>query len=213
MKISIQALPGQLAKRSTEVLEKLNGANDAGLRAAARVLRGGIREALHQPGSGELYRSRKDRAARALEAEHDRLTAKLAREDLRKRERSAAKQKLAGVARRLKRTVRGQTQDETLRRMGLDGGTHRAIHQASAAGEAPAPDVGLLPQAVVVGKAEGELRVGVGGKWRGWFALNDGRGRIRAARPFMALGLARVRDKLSKAFVDIARKAIGGGTT
>jgi hypothetical protein len=187
----LASIAGQLRRYNDEMNEAL----DRGTRNAASAIRNAVRAELRTPGTGREYPSRRGRAIRKLEREITTTkteveTATSRRgETLYKRGLSARKSALLGAERRLQRALKKQ------------GSRPDNQHRASEVGRAPAPDVGLLPQAVKAGKREGAYRVGVGGRWEGWEALHEGRGRQKGPRPFLLLGVQRIRDRLAGIWV------------
>jgi hypothetical protein len=180
----------RVAKQLERVRIDVEGGKDKANRAAAAILRNKIRAELRKPGSGKEYRSRASRTNKALVADIQKLGGEI-RGRLTKRQLKAKQRALRSSIGRLQK--------------GLDrAGT---MHRASAPGEAPAPDVGLLPQGVKVGVVDGTLRVGVGGEWQGWLALHEGRGRLKGRRPYMELGLARalpdMKDRVAAVLIEI----------
>jgi hypothetical protein len=191
----------RVAQQLERVRVDLEGGKDKANRAAAAILRNKIRAALRQPGSGRFHRSRQSQTARKIEADVRRLEGIVAApEGLSRRGLSNKRAALSGAKLRLKRNLKslgGRPEAQ---------GPVTDLHRASAAGEAPAPDVGLLPQGVKVGVVDGTLRVGVGGEWQGWLALHEGRGRSKGRRPYMELGLARalpdIKDRVAAVLID-----------
>lgn len=180
----------RVAQQLERVRIDVEGGKDKANRAAAAILRNKIRAELRKPGSGKEYRSRAARTNKALMADIQKLGG-----DIRGR---LTKRQLKTKQRALRSSI-GRLQK------GLDRAGN--MHRASAPGEAPAPDVGLLPQGVKVGVVDGTLRVGVGGEWQGWLALHEGRGRAKGRRPYMELGLARalpdMKDRVAAVLIDI----------
>lgn len=173
---------------------EVTDAYDAGLRNCATALRNATRAQLHRPGTGRQYPSRVGRTVRKQVAAIARLKAESAGGDI----PELARRK--GNLRRSKARLR-----QTLTR--LNRSTPGGLHRASAPGEPPAPDVGLLPQAVKAGTLpDGTRIVGVGGSWEGWEALHEGKGRIHGKRPFFQLAIDRVKDKLSGILVSTIRE-------
>lgn len=169
--------------------EEMNGALEEGTKNAASALRNAVRAELRTPGTGREYPSRAARTNKALVADIITLGGDFEGRRLTKRELKIKKRKLLGTERRLARLVKRQGKNPENR------------HRASEVGRAPAPDVGLLPQAVKAGKRDGAYRVGVGGRWEGWEALHEGRGRQKGPRPFLLLGVRRIRDRLAGIWV------------
>lgn len=181
----------QVVKDLDRYNQEMNGALEKGTRNAASAIRNAVRAELRTPGTGKEYRSRRGRSIRALETDIaatklqvlsgvGRGGTKLSRRGL-----SAKQRGLASVERRLQRAVKKQ------------GKRPDDLHRASVVGKAPAPDVGLMPQAIKAGKRQGAFRVGVGGDWAGWEALHEGRGRQKGPRPFITLGIQRIKDRLA----------------
>src|SRR5690606_4530699 len=158
--------------------EEMQEALDAGTKSAATAIRNATQAELRTPGTGREDPSRRGRSIRRIEASIVSLTDLVGR-------RAAAPTDLRDAELRLKRAIKKQ------------GKRPSNWHRASEVGRAPAPDVGLLPQAVKAGKREGAYRVGVGGEWEGWEALHEGRGRLTGRRPFLELGIARMRSRLA----------------
>lgn len=183
--------------------EEMNGALEEGTKNAASAIRNAVRAELRTEGTGREYPSRRGRAIRKLEREiattKTEVETQTSRkgETLYKRGLSFRKSALMGAERRLSRAIKKQ------------GKRPDNQHRASVVGRAPAPDVGLLPQAVKAGKREGAYRVGVGGKWEGWEALHEGRGRLTGPRPFLLLGVARIKDRLAGIWVRTVQKRRG----
>lgn len=194
--------------------EEMNGALDEGTKNAASAIRNAVRAELRTEGTGREYPSRRTRAVREIERKNAETRLEIETgiglsyngnggETLSRRQLGYRKQVLAGGERRLARAIK---KIEKLKgKQGRPSDTHRA----SVVGRAPAPDVGLLPQAVKAGKREGAYRVGVGGKWEGWEALHEGRGRLTGPRPFLLLGVARIKDRLAGIWVRTVQKRRG----
>lgn len=192
----------RVAKQLEQVRIDVEGGKDKANRAAAAILRNKIRAELRKPGSGRLYRSRQTGTARKIEADVNRLKGIVAApEGLSRRGLSNKRAALLGAERRLKRNLNalgGRPEAQ---------GPVTDLHRASRPGEAPAPDVGLMPQGVKVGVVDGTLRVGVGGEWQGWLALHEGRGHTKGRRPYMELGLSRalpdMKGRVAAILIDI----------
>lgn len=171
-------------------------AYDEGLRNCATALRNATRAELRKPGSGRLYPSRVGRTVRRQIDEvsaRKRLLADPNRQDV----RSSDRVKLKRSRKRLKRTIE---------RLGSQGIRVDRKHRASAEGEPPAPDVGLLPQGVKAGVIDDTRVVGVGGEWEGWEALHEGRGRVRGKRPYFDLAIRRIEGRLPDILVKTIRE-------
>ncbi len=188
------------------LLTELNGAKDAGVRAAASVLRNSIRKELRTPGSGTAYPSRKARSARNLQQQATSLAAEIRDSQATKRGLTSRRKRLANVTRRLDAIGKQQAAIDKARSKVYGPQERAGLHRASAPGESPAPDVGTLPFAVQATRVDNEMRVGVVGRWPGWAALLEGRGRVKGQRPFMTRGLNRVRSKLGPVFVGEMQK-------
>lgn len=192
--IGLRGLP-DAAERLERLRSDMEGANDEGVKSMATLVRNAARSALRQPGTGRLYPSRVGRTVRQQQKSLAKLQARV----------DAGEQSYRGAtARQRSQLKRSQARlRKTLRR--LDRSEAGGLHQASAAGEAPAPDVGLLPQAVKAGILDGTRVVGVGGNWEGWEALHEGRGRVKSPRPFLQLAIDRVKSKLVGVYVSTVR--------
>lgn len=177
------------------------GAFDEGVKAGATALRNAARAELRKPGTGRVYPSRVGRTVRKQQSAIAKTDARITvagNEDSRylSRQRAALKRSQSRHRKTLKRLAAegvNRLQSQNVLRPGQQ---RVPLHQASVEGAAPAPDVGLLPQAVKAGVLDGTRVVGVGGSWKGWVALHEGRGRVKGPRPFLSLALARVADKL-----------------
>jgi hypothetical protein len=159
--------------------EEMQAALDAGTKSAATAIRNATQAELRTAGTGREYRSRRGRTTRRLEADIARLSG------LVDSGQSSQRADLSAAQLRLQRAIKKR------------GKRPGDLHRAAEVGRAPAPDVGLLPQAVKAGKREGAYRVGVGGEWAGWEALHEGLGRLTGRRPFLELGIARMRSRLA----------------
>jgi hypothetical protein len=186
----------QVLKGLARYNEEMQEALDAGTRNAATAIRNSVRAELRTPGTGREYPSRRGRAIRGIERDLVSVKESLASGRSRSKvlpagsplgsnERKSLERGIVSAERRLARAIKKQ------------GKRPGKLHRASEVGRAPAPDVGLLPQAVKAGKREGAYRVGVGGEWEGWEALHEGRGRLTGRRPFIELGIARIKDRLA----------------
>lgn len=180
--------------------QDLNKSLDRATAVAARAVRNAVRAELRTPGTGTEYPSRRGRVGlrveREIEGKQQTLLSRVGKgggllsdRALRNVERSLKSRQLKLTRIRKKQ---GQRPDD--------------LHTASVVGRAPAPDVGLMPQAVKAGKVGTEFRVGVGGKWEGWEALHEGRGVQRGPRPFLTLGIARIKDRLANIYVRMVEK-------
>lgn len=192
--VGLRGLP-EAAERLQQFRSDMEGADDEGVKAMATLVRNAARAALRQPGSGREYPSRVGRTVRTQTKSLAKLQSRVDAGELDYRG-ATSKQKSA-----LKRSQARLR--KTLRR--LDRATPGGLHRASAPGEAPAPDVGLLPQAVKAGVLDGTRVVGVGGRWEGWEALHEGRGRVKSPRPFLQLAIDRVKSKLVGVYISAVR--------
>lgn len=188
------------AQADFEQFEKeLDKSFDKATAVAARAVRNAVRAELRTQGTGIEYPSRRGRAGRRVKADLE-----LKQETLRTRIGKGGNLLSDKALRRVERAVKSRELKLT-RIQKRQGGRVEDLHRASEVGQAPAPDVGLLPQGIKSGKVGSEFRVGVGGKWEGWQALHEGEGQ-RGPRPFLTRGVNRIKDRLAGIFVGVVQK-------